>query len=45
MAVARILLIGGGARGRMLAADLRDAGHVVRITTRTEASRAFMYRP
>ncbi len=40
MAVARILLIGGGARGRMLAADLRDAGHVVRITTRTDASRA-----
>ena len=38
--MARILLIGGGARGRALASDLRAAGHVVRITTRTEAGRA-----
>jgi len=38
--VARILLIGGGARGRALAGDVRAAGHVVRITTRTEAGRA-----
>jgi hypothetical protein len=38
--MARILLIGGGARGRELAARLRDAGHVVRITTRDESGRA-----
>ena len=38
--MARILLIGGGARGRALASDVRAAGNVVRITTRTEAGRA-----
>jgi hypothetical protein len=38
--VARILVIGGGARGRALASDVRAAGNVVRITTRTEAGRA-----
>ena len=38
--MARILLIGGGARGRALAGDVRAAGNVVRITTRTEAGRA-----
>ena len=38
--MARILLIGGGARGRALATDMRAAGNVVRITTRTEAGRA-----
>ena len=38
--MARILLIGGGARGRGLAVQLRASGHVVRITTRTEAGRA-----
>ena len=38
--MARILLIGGGERGRTLASDVRAAGNVVRITTRTEAGRA-----
>ncbi len=38
--VARILIIGGGARGRALAGDLVARGHAVRITTRTEAGRA-----
>src|SRR5579871_3224101 len=38
--MARILLIGGGSRGRELAARLRDAGHVVRVTTREESGRA-----
>jgi hypothetical protein len=38
--VARILLIGGGARGRALGGELTGDGHVVRITTRTEAGRA-----
>ena len=38
--MARILIIGGGARGRALASDLRGAGHVVRVTTRGEAGRA-----
>jgi hypothetical protein len=39
--VARILLIGGGARGRALATDLvRHDGHAVRITTRSEGGRA-----
>lgn len=33
-------MIGGGARGRALAAELAGAGHAVRITTRTEAGRA-----
>jgi len=39
-AVARILIIAGGARGRALAADLADEGHAVRITTRDPARRA-----
>jgi hypothetical protein len=38
--VARILLIGGGARGRELSRALVADGHAVRITTRTEAGRA-----
>jgi len=38
--VARILLVGGGARGRALAGALLADGHAVRITTRTEAGRA-----
>jgi uncharacterized protein YbjT (DUF2867 family) len=38
--VARILIVGGGCRGRQLAATLVEAGHAVRITTRTEAGRA-----
>lgn len=33
-------MIGGGARGRSLAAELVARGHAVRITTRTEAGRA-----
>jgi hypothetical protein len=38
--VARILIIAGGARGRSLAAALREDGHAVRITTRSESGRA-----
>jgi hypothetical protein len=38
--VARILIVGGGRRGRELAARLvEEGGHAVRITTRTEAGR------
>jgi uncharacterized protein YbjT (DUF2867 family) len=37
--VARILLLGGGCRGRRLAAALVDEGHAVRITTRSEEGR------
>jgi uncharacterized protein YbjT (DUF2867 family) len=37
--VARILLLGGGCRGRRLAAGLLDEGHAVRITTRSEDGR------
>jgi shikimate 5-dehydrogenase len=40
-AVARILIVGGGCRGRALAVRLTQEGrHAVRITTRTESSRA-----
>lgn len=39
-AVARILIIAGGARGRALAAELVAQGHAVRITTRTQAGRS-----
>ena len=39
-AVARILIIAGGARGRALAAGLADEGHAVRITTREPTGRA-----
>jgi uncharacterized protein YbjT (DUF2867 family) len=38
--MARILLVGGGCRGRELARALGSEGHAVRITTRTEAGRA-----
>jgi hypothetical protein len=39
--VARVLIVGGGCRGRHLAADLvHGGGHAVRIVTRTEAGRA-----
>jgi hypothetical protein len=38
--VARILIVGGGARGRELAVSLLAEGHAVRITTRSEARRA-----
>jgi hypothetical protein len=37
--VARILLVGGGCRGRVLARELLADGHAVRITTRSERSR------
>jgi NAD(P)-dependent dehydrogenase (short-subunit alcohol dehydrogenase family) len=38
--VARILIVGGGCRGRRLARELAASGHAVRITTRSEARRA-----
>jgi uncharacterized protein YbjT (DUF2867 family) len=38
--VARILIVGGGCRGRQLAAELLDGGNAVRITTRDESARA-----
>jgi nucleoside-diphosphate-sugar epimerase len=40
--VARVLIVGGGCRGRRLAAELTGGqrGHAVRATTRTEAGRA-----
>jgi hypothetical protein len=38
--VARVLIVGGGCRGRRLASELTADGHAVRITTRTEAGRA-----
>jgi hypothetical protein len=34
------LIVGGGCRGRLLAADMIGRGHVTRVTTRTEAGRA-----
>jgi hypothetical protein len=38
--VARILIVGGGCRGRRFAAEMILRGHVVRASTRTEAGRA-----
>jgi hypothetical protein len=38
--VARILIVGGGCRGRRLAEGLIADGHAVRITTRSERGRA-----
>jgi hypothetical protein len=38
--VARVLIVAGGCRGRRLARSLGEAGHAVRITTRSEAGRA-----
>ncbi|HEV3319761.1 MAG TPA: hypothetical protein VG053_08545 [Solirubrobacteraceae bacterium] len=38
--MARVLIVGGGCRGRRLAAWLVEGGHAVRITTREEAGRA-----
>ena len=35
----RVLLVGGGCRGRVLARELVAAGHAVRAVTRTEAGR------
>ncbi len=37
--MARILIVGGGCRGRRLAASLIEEGHAARITTRAEAGR------
>jgi uncharacterized protein YbjT (DUF2867 family) len=38
--VARILIVGGGCRGRQLASAMIADGHAARITTRAEAGRA-----
>jgi hypothetical protein len=38
--VARILIVGGGSRGRRFASQMSASGHAVRVTTRTEAGRA-----
>jgi uncharacterized protein YbjT (DUF2867 family) len=38
--VARILIVGGGCRGRLLAAQMVGEGHAVRITTRSPAGRS-----
>jgi hypothetical protein len=38
-AVARILIVAGGCRGRLLAEAIADDGHAVRITTRSEGTR------
>jgi hypothetical protein len=38
--VARILIVGGGCRGRRFAAEMIGRGHAVRAITRTEAGRA-----
>jgi hypothetical protein len=38
--VARILIVGGGCRGRRLAAAMTQEGHAARISTRTETGRA-----
>jgi hypothetical protein len=38
--VARILIVGGGCRGRRLAAELVGRGHALRVTTRAEHGRA-----
>ncbi len=39
-AVARILIVAGGCRGRQLASALVADGHAVRVSTRTEAGRS-----
>jgi len=39
-AVARILIVAGGCRGRALAASLVSDGHAVRVSTRAESGRA-----
>jgi hypothetical protein len=38
--VARILIVGGGCRGRRLASEMAHDGHTLRVTTRTEDHRA-----
>jgi uncharacterized protein YbjT (DUF2867 family) len=42
--MARILIVGGGARGRGLACALTEQGHAVRILTRTEQGREAIER-
>ena len=37
--MARILIVGGGCRGRRLAAEMVDRGHASRVTTRSEHGR------
>jgi hypothetical protein len=37
--VARVLIVGGGCRGRRLAGTLIEDGHALRITTRSESGR------
>jgi hypothetical protein len=39
-AVARILIVGGGCRGRRLAVELVQRGHALRVTTRGDGGRA-----
>ncbi|MFI5037520.1 MAG: hypothetical protein ACHP93_03495 [Solirubrobacterales bacterium] len=38
--MARILIVGGGCRGRRLASEMARDGHALRVTTRTEDHRA-----
>jgi hypothetical protein len=38
--MARILIVGGGCRGRLLVGEMAHAGHAARITTREERGRA-----
>jgi hypothetical protein len=38
--VARVLILGGGCRGRQLAAEVIGDGHAVRIVTRSDSRRA-----
>lgn len=38
--MARVLIVGGGCRGRRLARELAGAGYAVRVTTREERGRA-----
>ena len=38
--MARVLIVGGGCRGRRLAGALVSEGHAVRVTTRSEQGRA-----
>ncbi len=38
--MARVLIVGGGCRGRSLARGLAGEGHAVRVSTRTESGRA-----
>ncbi|HLB21914.1 MAG TPA: hypothetical protein VK605_07365, partial [Solirubrobacteraceae bacterium] len=38
--MARILIVGGGCRGRRLATQMVQQGHALRVTTRSDAGRA-----